>query len=163
MSLVEYQRQARNQMRHGNRGIAIVEFVIVAPLLLFLLLAIAEVGRMMYQYALLADGVRNAVRFVAGEAISGSTGVVPLPLPGTLQTQGKNLAVYGSVGTGTPILPGLSTTQVTVNSNANGTVFVSAVYPYSPIIGSTLPTFGLGPPISLVVNLTATTTMQALP
>jgi Flp pilus assembly protein TadG len=155
-------------MRHENsktglrraRGFASVEFVIVTPLLIFLAYSIAEVGRALVQYATLANSVRNSVRFVAGEAIQGSTGVISVT---NLQTQGKNLVAYGRITTGTALLPGLNPAQVTI-SNAGNNVTVSAVYPYVPMTGASIPTFGVTQtPISLVFNMTVTSTMQALP
>jgi Flp pilus assembly protein TadG len=146
----------------SSRGFASVEFVIVTPVLVFLIFAIAEIGRAFIQYATLANAVRNSVRFVAGEAISGSTGVIDVD--GTLRNQGQNLVAYGRLTAGTPLLPGLTPGQVTVSAPGAGNVTVSAVYPYTPIVGPTLPTFGITQtPISLVFNLTVTSTMQALP
>jgi Flp pilus assembly protein TadG len=150
----------RNSGLRRDGGFASVEFVIVTPVLLFVTFAIAEVGRALVQYATLANAVRNSVRFVAGEAIQGSTGVVSVT---GLQTQGKNLVAYGTITAGTSLLPGLSPAQVTVTSAGNN-VTVQAVYPYSPLTGSSIPTFGVTrTPISLVFNMTVTSTMQALP
>ena len=142
-------------------GFASVEFVIVTPVLLMLIFAIAEVGRALVQYATLSNAVRNSLRFVAGEALQGSTGVIAVNA--ALRTQGQNLVAYGRTAAGTPVLPGLNPAQVTVTSPGNGNITVSAVYPYTPIIGPTLPTFGIAQPISLIFNLTVTSTMQAIP
>ena len=150
--------------RCGTRqcGLATVEFAIVVPLLLLLTLAIAEIGRALVQYATLANSVRNGVRYVAGEAYVGSTGVVSVTT--TLQTQGKNLVAYGTVAAGTPVLPGLTPARVTVVNAGGGNIVVTANYPYVPIIGAQIPSFGMGTgPISLTFNLTASATMQALP
>jgi Flp pilus assembly protein TadG len=145
-----------------HRGVATIEFVVVTPVLLLLILGIAEIGRACVQYAALASSVRNSVRHVAGEAYAGSTGVIAVTP--ALQTQGKNLVAYGKIVAGTPLLPGLSPSQVTVANAGGGNVSVTAVYPYVPIVGTTLPTFGLSEtPISLVFNMTIVSTMRALP
>jgi hypothetical protein len=65
-------------------------------------------------------------------------------------------------GAGTPILPGLSTADVTVTAAATpGDVQVSAVYDYSPIF-TVVPLFGLGNDIAPNFTLRSETTMRAL-
>jgi Flp pilus assembly protein TadG len=147
--------------RH-SRGLAAVEFVITAPLLLLVLLACAEFGRAFVQYATLDYSVRNSVRYVSENAIIGTTGVVS-PSATTI-TQAKNLAVYGNVaGTGSPRLPNFQTSQVTVSSPGGNNIVVSANYPYQPVVGSALPTFGFGGgPISLTFNMQIAVTMRAI-
>ena len=57
--------------KYGKRrqqGVAMVEFAIVLPLLLLLLLGIAELGRLLFQYNSLLQASRDAGRFVAGQA-----------------------------------------------------------------------------------------------
>jgi Flp pilus assembly protein TadG len=145
------------------RGIATIEFILTAPLLILLMIAVVEVGRIMVQYAMLSSAVRSSARFVAGEAYKGSTGVVNVGT--TLQGQGKNLVVYGTiVGGSAPLLPGLTTSQVTVQDAGAGNVSVTAIYPYSPIGGVTLPDLGFsGTPISLSFDMTSSATMRGLP
>jgi Flp pilus assembly protein TadG len=149
--------------RDRARGIAAIEFILTAPLMILLMLAVVEVGRIMVQFATLSSAVRNSVRFVAGEAYKGSTGVVEVST--TLQGQAKNLVVYGTIGAGsTALLPGLTPSQVTVLNAGAGNVSVTAVYPYSPIVGATLPDLGFSDtPISLSFNMTSSATMRGLP
>jgi Flp pilus assembly protein TadG len=144
-----------------EQGLAAVEFTIALPLLLLLLLATAEIGRMLSQYDTLTKAVRDGARFLAAHALSGSTGTVQLTAPVPAQTQ--YLVVYGNTnGTGTALLPGLAVGNVTVADAGNGYVSVSAVYTYQPMIGTSLPTFGFGSPISTNIPLTATVVMRAL-
>lgn len=153
---------ARSKKHDAMRGIAVIEFMITLPMLLLLLFATAEIGRALVQYSLLTDSVRNSARFIAGQALNGSTGTVSISTQ--LQTQGKNLVVYGSTVAGTTILPGLAVGQVTIGDAGGGNISVAAVYPYTSILGDTLPTFGIGDmPISLVFNMTAAATQRALP
>lgn len=49
----------------GQRGAALVEFVIVVPLLLLLLLGIMEFGMIMHDYIMLAQGAREGARTAA--------------------------------------------------------------------------------------------------
>ena len=143
------------------RGIATVEFAIVAPVLLLLMLATAELGRLAYQYNTLTKSVRDGVRFAVNEAAVGTTRIVNITE--LVRTQTRNLVVSGNInGAGAPLLPGLSTENVSVTNDANGFVSVSAVYNYAPAYRATLPTFGLGEPITLNLSLTATVVMRAL-
>lgn len=147
----------------GSRGIATVEFAICAPVLLFLMLATAEVGRLLYQYNTLMKAVRDGARYAAAHASeNNSTRVVSISTQVSNQT--RNLVVTGNIaGTGTPVLPELTIENVTVSDAGNG--FVRVVvnnYFFTPILGNSLPTFGLGDPVNLRMQLPATVVMRAL-
>ena len=152
----------RRAGRHSERGTAAVEFVIVAPLLILMMIGVAEFGRALYQYSTLTKTVRNADRYLAGNAMVGTLGFVVLS--NTLVAQAQNLVVYGNIaGTGTPLLPGLTPSDVTVSSPDSEHVTVSVGYTYQPMTGTTLPTFGLtANPISLAIPLRASITMRGL-
>jgi Flp pilus assembly protein TadG len=49
----------------GIRGQAIVEFAIVLPVLLMMLIGILEIGRMIFIYAAATNASRNAVRYAS--------------------------------------------------------------------------------------------------
>lgn len=142
-----------------QRGIATLELAIAAPLLVLLMLGTFEVGRAFVQYTALSNSVRNAARFVAEQAVNGSTGVVSVS--SALRTQAQNLVAYGSIASGTALLPGLAPGQVTVASSAAGDVTVTVVYPYAPVVGPDIPDLGFGGPISLLFNMTAAVTLRA--
>ena len=147
--------------RCWERGTAIVEFAIVLPLLLFLLLATAEVGRLLSEYDTLNKAVRDAARYLAANALAGTTGVVGITPQ--VQTATINLVVTGNTaGSGSALLPGLAAGNVTVTGLANGYVSVAAAYTYVPMLGPTLPTFGVTAPMSLSVPLNATVVMRPL-
>lgn len=139
-----------------------VEFAIALPLLLFLLFAMAEFGRMLYQYNILMQASRDASRYIAGQAWDSRLGRVELTSP--LLSETRNIAVYGlPVASGTPVVPGLTTGMVSV-ANEPGTsdhVRVSISYDFQPVIGDSIPAF-IREPISLRVSLVATTVMRAL-
>ena len=127
----------------GSRGVAVVEFAITAPLLIFVMLATAEVGRAFVVYDTLSYSIRNSARFVTEHAINGTTGVVEIS--GAVVSQARNLAVYGNVtGTGGAKLPNFQTSQITVIDAGNDNIRVTAAYPYQPMLGAVLPTFGFG-------------------
>jgi Flp pilus assembly protein TadG len=147
--------------RSRQRGIAAVEFAIALPLLLLVMLATAEFGRLISQCNTLAKSVRDATRYVAAHAAVGTTRVVSISAQ--LSAEARNLAVTGQVGgSGAAVLPGFNTTMVSVADAGNGYVSVSATYTYQPILGVSLPTFGLAPPVSLAMPLQATVIMRAL-
>jgi Flp pilus assembly protein TadG len=146
--------------RLKQRGVAIAEFAIALPLLLFLMLATFEFGRMLSQYNTLTKAVRDGARYAASTAGGGTTGQINITAG--ITTTITNLIDTGTAdGTGSPLLPGPAPT-VSVTDDGNGYVSVSASYAYQPVIGATLPTFGLGRPIPLTFTLSAQTIMRAL-
>lgn len=149
----------------GSRceGIAIIEFTICVPVLLLLLFATAEVGRMLFQYNTLTKSVRDGARFaVTGAAVAGgSTRIVNLTP--AVRDQTRNLVVTGTANASSAaLLPGFTTQGVSVTSDTNGFITVSATYTFAPVFTGVLPTFGLGDSLSLAVPLTATVVMRAL-
>ncbi|EJN24933.1 Flp pilus assembly protein TadG [Pseudomonas sp. GM79] len=148
-----------------QQGLALVEFTLVLPLLLLLLLAFGEFGRMLYQYNVLLQASRDADRFVASQAWNSTLGAVSLS--STLQTQTKNVAVYGvPANTGTAVVSGLTTANVVVAAVGLDHVRVTITYTFCPVIGSgnctgSIPGF-FGNPIALSIPLVATTVMRAL-
>lgn len=145
----------------SQRGLATLEFALCAPVLLLLMLATAEIGRVFFQYNSLNKQVRDAVRYAATNAGVGSTRVVNITT--AVRDASRNLVVYGNTaGTGVVLLPGLTTGNVTVGSTAAGYVSITANYVYQPMVGGTLPVFGLGNDINLNFTLDASVWMRAL-
>ncbi len=145
-------------------GLAMVEFVLVLPVMLLLLLAVGEMGRMMLQYNSLLQANRDAVRYVAGRAFDRTLGRIDLP--STLQTETQNLVVYGSpvFRSGMqPLVPGLRTSDVQVSAVAGTSdhIQVSITYTFQPLVGTGLPAL-LGGRTRLDFPLVATTVMRAL-
>jgi Flp pilus assembly protein TadG len=96
--------------RNAQRGVAIIEFALVLPLLLLLVFLATEFGRAMLYYDRLAASVRGAARY-------GS-----IQVPDTKQDEARNLVVYGNTeGAGSPLVPGLATDQVDVSWQSAGT------------------------------------------
>jgi hypothetical protein len=147
--------------RRKQSGMAMVEIVIVTPLLLLLVLGVSELGKAFVQQNTLNKSVRDAARQVAGLALLGTTGTVLLTPD--LIADARNLVVYGNVdGVGSPRLPALSVGQVSVSGAGNDLVMVQANYAYIPIISPVLETFGMGTGPSLAITLRAAVTMRAL-
>ena len=151
-------------VRH-QRGLAIVEFKIVMPLVLFVLIATAEIGRALYQYTALTKAVRDGARFLADQG-DGSTGI-PV-LDNTDLTRARNLTVFGNInGTGTAILPGfvvgnVTAQRVTSGGTATEYVRVTATYNFQALFVP-IPGLGMGTSnVNAVTTLTATATQRTL-
>ena len=87
--------------KKSTRGVALVEFALVLPLILILLFITAEFGRALYQYNILTKSLRDAVRFMSMRA------------PGEDLLAARNMVVFGNpAGTGRPLATGLALTNV---------------------------------------------------
>ena len=153
----------RKTLGRTQKGIAIVEFTIMIPVILLLLYSLAEIGRIQMMSNTLAKTVRDGARHLASNAQKGTTGIVDITELVELQT--KNLVVYGiPVVAETPLLDGFSANDVQVNNLGDGLhVSVSASYNFTPIFSPQIPTFGvMNEPVSLAFPLRAAVTMQVL-
>ena len=154
-------RTSTKSVRSRSKGIAMIEFVIVLPICLILIMGTAEFGRAFMQYNTLTKSIRDGVRYVSANASPGQTGVVSIN--GTVQVQTRNLVVYGNTaGTGSVILPGLTTGAVTVADAGGGNVSVSVVYPYGSIFAFVPGFFYGGNTSTNAYNFQASVTMRAL-
>lgn len=85
----------------NQKGIALVEFALILPMLVMLLFLTTELGRAYYQYDTITKAVRQAARYLSvraqGSGIAGA----------------RNIIVYGNPdGTGAPLIPGLTLSNV---------------------------------------------------
>ena len=105
----------------AKRGAALVEFSLVAPLLILIMCGLAEFACVMRQYHIMEKGVRDAGRYMARVPMTGCT------LNGAAVTQAQNLALTGRIGSGSYLLPSWtdpSTVSVAVEqcfNNSGGT------------------------------------------
>ena len=154
-------RGITNRLRRRVRGIAMVEFLIVLPICLILLMATAEFGRAFMQYNTLTKAARDGVRYLASNSLMGSTGTVSIT--GIIQARTQNLVVYGNAtGAGSPVLPGLTTADVTVVDAGGGNIRVSVVYPYGSIFAFVPGFFYGGNTDTTTYSLQTAVTMRAL-
>jgi Flp pilus assembly protein TadG len=154
-------RGAMTVKRLKQAGLASIEMVIVTPVLLLLLLGVTELGKAFVQQNTLNKGVRDAARQVSSYALLGTTGTVLVTAD--LVADARNLVVFGNVaGVGNPRLPALTVNHITVSDAGNNLVLVRADYPYLPIFGPVLETFGIGTGPNLGITLTASVRMRAL-
>jgi hypothetical protein len=92
---------------HDERGVQLVELAIVLPLFMILFAATAEFGRYFYEYTTLSKAARLGARYLVTEKVDCAHANLA-----------RNLVVFGNTaGTGSPILPGLLTSNITVMPN----------------------------------------------
>lgn len=146
---------------HRQSGIATVEFAIVLPVLVMLLLGVTEIGRAMLRYNALTKAAQEGARYAAAYALLGSTGAVNVDPQ--LLTEVRNVVVFGNTaGAGRPVLGGLQTAQVNVVDLGGDQVRVDVSYPYQPLLGPVLPNLGPGSSIATSFVMQASVTMRAL-
>lgn len=133
------------QLGTDRRGAALVEFTLLAPVLISLMCGLAEFGQALRQYHIMEKGVRDAARYLSrAPANPPCTGTAD-PNWATYVAQAKNLAVYGSTSTGTALFAGWSDPATVsipdppclANLRANGAdlpqITVTATAPYADL------------------------------
>src|SRR5260370_7888222 len=108
-----------DRSKRRQRGLAMVEFVVTAPMLLLLLFGTVVFGEFLIYYSTLNDPVRNAARYVAGAASNGTDGtLVTGSTWSTLAAQAQNLALHanvnGNVTAADPLFPVLTRASITL-------------------------------------------------
>ncbi len=138
-----------------------VEFAMVLPAMLLLMLGVAELGHALVRYNALTKAARDAVRYAAAYALQGTSGSVRIDT--ALETEVQNLVVYGNtVGAGQPMFAGLATSQVTVVDVGADQVRVDIDFPYQPLVAPNIPGFGFGAGIATSFTMSASASMRAL-
>ncbi len=138
-----------------QQGIAMMELVIVVPVLLLVLLGVSEMGRALFQYNTLSKAVRDSARYYSTEVFNSNN------IAGAI-----NLVKYGQTGVGAPLLPGAVNVSIPAPAiGATGTyVTVTGSYTFTFLPGNPLAAilgwFGSALPNPFV--LTATSTMRAI-
>ena len=144
-----------------ERGLAMVEFAIVLPAILLIMFGVTEMGNAILRYNSLTKAVQDGARHASAYALLGTSGSVLIDAQ--LEAEIRNLVVFGNIaGSGTPLLDGLTPSQVEISVPGPELIRIVATYPYVPGFGIRLPTFGSGTGPSLAVDLSASVTMRAL-
>ncbi|WP_010321903.1 TadE/TadG family type IV pilus assembly protein [Marinobacterium stanieri] len=159
-----------DQSRKRQRGLAAVEMTIVLPVLLLLMLATAEIGRMLYQYNTLTKAQRDGARLLATNLKYGQqSSLSECPtfggsLPDNLSLRASNLIVFGNeAGAGNALLQGLTTADVSFCEVAGlNEVRVQVEYDFIPMLFDQLPDVGQGAPIPINFPLTSSISMKVL-
>lgn len=161
---IRHLRRARrlhwlNRFRRDERGVQLLEVAIVVPILLLLFAGVAEFGRYFYEYTTVAKGARVGARYLASKSATSTTT--------NWAANAKNMVVYGNAaGTGTPILPGLTTANVDVQYQG-GTAGIPDTVKVSIVNYKHQPVFDLGKllnksSLSLNVDVKPSVTMRYL-
>jgi Flp pilus assembly protein TadG len=94
------------RFRRDERGVQLAELSIVIPIMLMMFAAVAEFGLYFHEYSTTAKAARLGARFICSKSLDGRE---------NWEAQTKNLVVYGNTaGTGSPVLYGLSTSNVDI-------------------------------------------------
>lgn len=104
------------RLRGECGGAALVEFTLVAPMLIGLMCGLAEFGQALRQYHVMEKGVRDAARYLTH--IPADPCAPSADWPSSVASA-KNLAVYGAASGGTALYSGwndVSTVSVAVAS-----------------------------------------------
>lgn len=145
--------------RRQSRGIAAVEFIIGVPVILFVMLAAAEIGQAFVQYDTLSYAVRSGARYATENVIEGTSGALDVE---KVAAKVAHLTVYGKTsGGGKPCLPGFAPGDVTVRNAGGGNVEVIGEYEYDPMLKIMLPIFGGTGPTSMF-TMRISVTMRAI-
>jgi Flp pilus assembly protein TadG len=91
--------RALSRFLRARRGAALVEFTLVAPLLIMLMCGLAEFANAMRQYHIMEKGVRDAGRYLARAGMSGCS------IDADATTAAQNLALTGQMSGGSVLLP----------------------------------------------------------
>lgn len=150
------------QLGHDTRGAALVEFTLVAPLLIALMCGLAEFGQGLRQYFVMQKGVNEAAHYLARAPSDPCAVGGPDANWATYVGQAKNIALYGATGSGTALFNNwtdtatISVPNPTCLSNPRGAsasslpkVTVTATANYTDL--GMLSFLGLGP-ITLTVS-----------
>lgn len=115
-----------------QKGSSTVEFAIVLPLLLLLIVMVSEFGIMFYRLNAVTKSVQIAARYLSDVSVAQTN-------KATDETNAQRLAVYGNIaGTGTPIVPGLAIANIVITNPNPQHVRVVATYDSSLISGNSL-------------------------
>ena len=143
-----------DRFRRDERGIQFVELAIVLPIFLLLFGAVGEFGRFFYEYNSVAKAARVGARYLTTSKVSA-----------TEDNMVKNLVVYGNyAGTGSPVVSGLSTSNVVISRQGGVPVLPETVT--VQIVGfKHQPIFDLGamtriPSLSLNIDVKPSVTMR---
>src|SRR5579864_1235861 len=102
--------------KKSERGNALLEFALGWSILWALFAGVYQFGYSFYVYNTVLTSVANAAEL-------GSKMTYDTASPATYSTALKNMVVYGNTTAGTtPIVPGLTTSNVTVTVNLAGTI-----------------------------------------
>jgi Flp pilus assembly protein TadG len=127
---MDWQLSLRALVRGRRRGDAVIEFVLLAPILLTMLLGILEVGRVVDAWLVVTNAAREGAR-VAAQAPNG-TDPASAGQQAALAYLSSGLAPRGDVAGTSVAPPAVTSDTVTVSTEAD-------IRLYTPLFQSILP------------------------
>lgn len=144
-----------------QEGSAAVEFALMVPVFLFMMVATAEIGRALYEYNTLTKSVRDAAQYLARECMQ-PVGHIDLAACGKTE-QAKALVVYGNpAGTGAKLIEGLDVDGVEVAEVGTPPLHVHVEAKYRFVAKFPIQFIDTGKRIDSPGELTAAITMRGL-
>ena len=136
----------RSKSSQSQSGLAMVEAIIVLPIILLLAMVAAEFSHMMMLQNTLNKAMQDGATYIAREAIPGD--LDQIILDGNVEDT-KNIIVYGEIdgltNGATPVLEGFTLSDVTVELDGlDGHVRIEIEYDFPTIFGDFLSAFGFG-------------------
>lgn len=143
-------------------GLAAVEFALILPFLAMLMLAVAELGRLLYQYTSLTKATQDGARYVASRAYNGTTGNIIITA--AVKTNARNLVVcgYPNCRNREPHVRNLRSSHVSVTKYNDDHIIVSTSFVYEPMVADALFMPNGRPAINIQIPLRTTVLMRAL-
>ncbi|GIU21322.1 MULTISPECIES: TadE/TadG family type IV pilus assembly protein [unclassified Shewanella] len=151
-----------------QKGIAVIEFTLVLPMLLLVIFVTVEFGRLLFQYSELTRMARSAGRFISNTAIVNTTGNLPDVLTDVncdfCISKMKRVLISGDTINTTTNLSGLSSADITVVEYPadSGVLVVNVSYDWTPMFAEKLNMLSFGDDIDLTFNLNASYAVTAL-
>ncbi|MFA1562049.1 TadE/TadG family type IV pilus assembly protein [Aliivibrio fischeri] len=137
-------------IKKNQNGIAAVEFILVLPVLLILMVALSEIGSILIRYNTLNKLVQNGSRYAVTNIYGTATTDQIAPIDKI-----KNVVLYGDDnGNGTVALDTLTADSITVTHSDNF-VTITISYDYIPFIDE-IPIFR----IPLTITISASSMMR---
>jgi Flp pilus assembly protein TadG len=148
----------RTKQRQGERGVEIVEFAVVLPLILFLSLAVSEGAAMIRAHQVLNNAAREGARLAvlpenSPQNMGGNGGTLPVFIANQVQGYINDNGVSGT-GSG-QCVPQVAGRQNLILDNGNGDGVnltasqVTITCPYTLKYLPHIPGFGINPTVNL--------------
>nr|WP_305910157.1 TadE/TadG family type IV pilus assembly protein [Methylomarinum sp. Ch1-1]MDP4519871.1 TadE/TadG family type IV pilus assembly protein [Methylomarinum sp. Ch1-1] len=153
---------------HNQKGAALIEFAIILPLLMLLVIGVVEFGFAFYHLDILNKSVQDGARYFA-DPKQARNGVIDDAIDVTGSNQDNvdattNLIIYGSTDASTDsLLPNVANytpvPSITTDATYTDHIFVTASYDHQLILGGLLSNLTNGT-VPATMTLTASTAMR---
>ncbi|KGY12563.1 hypothetical protein NM22_10345 [Vibrio tubiashii] len=146
--MMRYSKLARCRAKKNQSGLAAVEFVISAPILIFIFMAIVELASALIEYNTMAKMVQNGVRHATVELL-GTSSSNPCSQSSVVSST-KDIVVYGQIiasgSTASPILDSIGKEKVSVTCSSSY-ITVTITHEYAPQITAFVSDFDFSVPL----------------